>query len=178
MCFGCSDQLGVFSPVSDTVFGFCTVFSFQLTASDATVVGEIVVPGRLARGERFDFERYVSRLECWCDGDRLFADATHLIPDESDPTAPGVMGEYAVYGTLYVIMPDVDSTALANRIHKRIAEGEADSDAGATTLPNDAGVAVCALGHRAEPVIAALHGAWEEARRDLLDVGAPDGRKL
>ena len=152
-------------------------------APDATaVVGDVVVPGRLARGERFDFERYVSRFEARCDGDLLFEDATHLTPAEGDPTAPGVMGEYSVYGTLYVVAPEGDGEALSDAIHDRATEqtgdGESSARAAATTLPNGAGVVVRALGHRAEDVTAALHAAWDEARRELLDVGAPDGRKL
>ncbi|MCU4802114.1 urease accessory protein UreD [Halobacteria archaeon HArc-gm2] len=152
-------------------------------APDATaVVGDVVVPGRLARGERFDFERYVSRLACHSDGDLLFEDATHLTPADGDPTAPGVMGEYSVYGTLFVVAPERDGDALSDAIHDRVTErteaGESNARAAATTLPNDAGVVVRALGHRAEDVTGLLHAAWDEARSELLDVGAPDGRKL
>jgi len=92
------------------------------------------------------------------------------------------MGEYSVYGTLYVVAPEGDGEALSDAIHDRATEqtgdGRSSARAAATTLPNGAGVVVRALGHRAEDVTAALHAAWDEARRELLDVGAPDGRKL
>jgi urease accessory protein len=170
-------------------------------APDASaVVGEVVVPGRLARGERFDFERYASTLRVRSDGDLLVADATHLAPGDDGgpgPTAPGVLDEFAVLGTLYVLAPDRDAAALADRVHDAVtaaggtvaddAAGDVETDgapgnstevaAGATHLPNGAGVLVRALGHRTGSVTDRLHAAWDAARRDLLDVGAPADRR-
>lgn len=166
---------------------FCQDVSLTVATGGTAIVGDVVVPGRLARGERFDFERYVSRLEGRSDGELLFEDVTHLTPAESDPTAPGIMGEYAVYGTLFVVASQSDSKELSDVLHDRITgpgENEArdaaaaDVRAGATTLPNDAGVVVRILGHQTEPVNETLTAAWDEARRHLLGVGAPEGRKL
>ncbi|WP_226012084.1 urease accessory protein UreD [Halomicrobium salinisoli] len=143
--------------------------------SDATaVVGEVVVPGRLARGERFDFERYLSQVRAEGPDGLLFEDATHLTPAEADPRAPGVLGEYEIYGTLFVVDPDGDAVD-SDALHEAVADHEAR--AGATELPNDAGVAVRALGDRAETVADALHAAWDRARRELIDAPAPEGRK-
>ena len=177
---------------SDARFGQTTTVDL---APDATaVVGEVVVPGRLARGEQFDFERYASDCEVRSDGDLLVADATHLAPGANhgpSPTAPGVFGEFAVLGTLYVLAPAADAAALAERVHEAVvADGATATDAvaadrdtgpevtaGATRLPNGAGVLVRALGHRADPVTDRLHTAWDSARADLLGVGAPADRR-
>jgi urease accessory protein len=143
---------------------------------DATaVLGDIVVPGRLARGERFEFERFLSTVSVSGPDGLLFEDATHLTPAEADPTAPGVLGEFTVYGTLFVVAPDRDIAGLSDTLHEAVADGEAR--AAATALPNDAGVAVRALGDRAETVQAALHAAWTEARETLVGAPAPEGRK-
>jgi urease accessory protein len=105
----------------------------------------------------------------------LFEDATHLTPADSDPTAPGVLGEFTVYGTAFVLAPDHDRSDLSDALHAVVTGGEAR--AGATALPNGAGVAVRALGDRAETVQATLHAAWDHARQELLDAPAPSGRK-
>lgn len=164
--------------------------TLELAPSGSAIVGEVVVPGRLARGERFAFERYCSAFEVHSGGDLLVADATHLAPDERDPTAAGVLGEFAVVGTLYVVAPEAGAADLDDRLHEVVETGgdepnaDASSDgdtdrvrAGATALPNDAGVVVRALGHRTEAVSDALHAAWDEARTALLGVGAPDARR-
>jgi len=145
-------------------------------AADATaIMGEVVVPGRLARDERFDFERYHSRVRGSDPDGLLFADATHLAPAEADPTALGVLGEFTIHGTLLVVAPSPDAAALSDALHDVVADAEAR--AGATALPNGAGVAVRALGDRTETVQATLHVAWDRARRELIDAPAPNGRK-
>jgi urease accessory protein len=170
---------------------FFQAIDLDLATDASAVVGDVVVPGRLARGERFDFERYLSRLAVRRDGALLVDDATHLRPADADPAAAGVMGEFAVVGTLYALVPGDDRDGiddLSDRLHAAATDtvatsgdrDDADPDAvraGATRLPNDAGVVVRALGHRAETVTAALRAAWDEARTDLLGVGAPDSRR-
>jgi len=158
---------------------FCQDLTVDLATGATAVVGDVMVPGRLARGEHFDFERFVSRIDVWDDEDRLLAtDATHLAPADGDPTAPGVLGEHAVYGSLFVLAPDESDDTIADlsdAIHERLADATAET--GATTLPNGAGVVVRALGSESEPVTGALRDAWDEGRRCLLDVPAPEVRK-
>ena len=149
--------------------------SVDLAPGATAVVSDVVVPGRLARGERFEFERYLSRVRGTGPDGLLFEDATHLTPGDENPAAPGVLGEFTVYGTTFVLAPDHDETELSDALHTVVADGEAR--AGATALPNGAGVAVRALGDRAETVQSTLHAAWDHARIELLDAPAPSGRK-
>jgi urease accessory protein len=147
----------------------------DLAPGATAVVSDVVVPGRLARGERFDFERYLSRVRGTGPGGLLFEDTTHLTPADGDPTAPGVLGEFTVYGTMFVLAPDRDGSEFSDALHAVVTDSEAR--AGATALPNGAGVAVRALGDRAETVQATLHAAWDHARQELIDAPAPSGRK-
>jgi len=168
---------------------YCQDLTVDLAAGASAVVGDVVVPGRLAREERFEFERYAARCRVRQEGTLAVDDATHLHPADADPTAPGVLGEFAVYGTLYVLAPDADAADLSDRLHERASDatpppgsGDGGPDdaavrAGATALPNGAGVAVRALGHRAGPVMETLHAAWSAGREELLGVGAPDARR-
>jgi urease accessory protein len=162
-----------------TILHADTRYSAETTldvAADATaVVGDIVVPGRLARGEAFDFERYHSRLRAEGPDGLLFEDATRLAPAERNANAPGVLGEFDVHGTLFAVAPGADAGALSDALHDAVADREAR--AGATELPNGAGTVVRALGDRAETTQAALHAAWDRARRELLGHPAPVRRK-
>ncbi|WP_058991794.1 urease accessory protein UreD [Haloarcula sp. CBA1127] len=149
--------------------------SVDLAPGATAVVSDVVVPGRLARGERFEFERYLSRVRGTGPDGLLFEDATHLTPADDDPTAPGVLGEFTVYGTTFVLAPDHDEAELSDALHAVVTDS--DARAGATALPNGAGVAVRALGDRAETVQSTLHAAWDHTRTELLDTAAPSGRK-
>lgn len=145
-------------------------------ADDASaIVTDVLVPGRLARGERFDFERYHGRVRGFTDGRLRFEDAVELCPAESDPSVLGVMGESAVHGTCYVVDPAGDTAAMSDVVHERLAD--AASRAGVTTLPNDAGVVVRLLGDRVETVRAGLLAAWDTARHELIGAPSPDRRR-
>jgi urease accessory protein len=122
--------------------------------------GDVLVPGRLARGEAFGFDRYRADLVVrGADGD-LFVDAVDLdgdgdasAADASDvsagtdgadaavgvasPRGPAGFGDARVLGTFYAVSPDpaVDADALADRLHE--AASTAIGDAGADTDSGD-----------------------------------------
>ncbi|SDM96309.1 urease accessory protein [Halogranum gelatinilyticum] len=160
---------------------------------DATAVfGETVVPGRLARGEAFDYDRYYSRITAWDgrdDGDsadggrRLFEDVVHLAGKDA-VQGPGVFGDYRVLGNLYVVGTGFDegeAAELSDRLHERVAgdgDEETEALASASTLPRERGVVVRALGPRTDTVTTALAAAWDETRQARFGVSAPESRKL
>ncbi|ADJ14037.1 urease accessory protein UreD [Halalkalicoccus jeotgali] len=134
---------------------------------------DVVVPGRLARGECFAYDRYRSRL---CvdapDGTPLVYDALDLAPDERSPQSPGVLGEFAVVGTLYALGVE-DPDAITDRIHDRL---DSEAHAGVSLAPGDRGVIVRALGERRAPVTDALREAWAAIRESHLGARIPEGR--
>lgn len=86
---------------------------------------DVVVPGRLARGERFAYDRYRSRLRVNnSTGRPALQDSLDLAPDERSPAAPGVLGEYAVVGSFYALGIE-DCEGLSDRIHDRLADAPA-----------------------------------------------------
>jgi urease accessory protein len=146
--------------------------SLSLGADAAAVVGEVLVPGRLARDEAFEFDHAYLGTEATGPDGLLFADANDLRPAATDPRRPGVLGDHRVLGTLYA----VGDPGLSDALHERVAD-RADVRAGATHLPNDAGAMVRVLGEDTAPVRAAMRAAWDEARRALVGAPAPTRRK-
>jgi urease accessory protein len=150
-------------------------------ARDAcAIVGEVVVVGRLARGERFAFDRYRSRIHGFDgEGRRRFEDVTHLAPGDPErrhPSAPGVCGDRGVVGSLVVVAPSREPRPLSDALHEAVTDDTDGSEqcvTGATQLPTDAGVLVRVVGERSAEVRSALLAAWDRARRRLLDVPAP-----
>lgn len=103
---------------------------------------DLLSPGRLARGEVHQFERYETRFEVNNTGGLcLMAEYAMLEPRRSNPAAAGVLGDLPVYGSLYLLGSQVD----AERGAACVAEmGEPAT--GATVLPNGCGLLVRALG--------------------------------
>jgi urease accessory protein len=146
---------------------------------EATVIlGETLLPGRVAHGEAHRYDLYWGETEARRpDGSFLFADVLRLRPDGGGCLRSlGVLGPYDVIATLHVIAGQSDRARLVTLLREALA-AEDEVLAGVSELPNCAGVGVRLLGPTSKAVQAALRAAWSVARLELLDTPAPNLRK-
>jgi urease accessory protein len=150
-----------------------TVVVVDTTA--AAVVGEIVAAGRVARGETFRMTAFHSTLSAIRpSGELLFSDATDLVAGEPLDD-PGMIGGGAAVGSLHVVALDTDPDTLRASIRDHALP---PTHAGASTLPNDAGMwlrVVAATTAGAMAVVAAGH---DSARVAVLGVPLPRSRRV
>jgi urease accessory protein len=148
-------------------------------AEDATVIlGDILLPGRVARGEAHVYDLFWAETEVRDpDGALLFADTLRLRPGKvDDPGSPGMLGGYDIVAGLYVISSRTSPAEIVSVLRAALA-GVPDVLAGVTELPAGRGAAVRLLGHRSPEVRTAVHAAWDRVRTLLLGSPAPDLRK-
>jgi urease accessory protein len=143
---------------------------------EATVLlGETLLPGRVAHGEAHEYDLYWSETEVRRpDGALLFADVLRLTGLEGK--RPSVLGTHDVIAVLHVISPSADHANLVARLRSALSVCPPVL-AGVSELPNDCGVTVKLLGSSSRSVQAALRTAWNTARLELLGVPAPNLRK-
>jgi urease accessory protein len=141
-----------------------------------TMLGETLLPGRVARGERHVYDVYWAETEArTSDGTVLFADLLRLRPGEREPQSIGLLGGRDVVASLYL----VTRKAAPNQLVELLREALAADDvlAGVSELPNDCGVCVRFLGATSKAVRTAVTHAWNAARVELLGAPAPVLRK-
>ncbi|WP_246178982.1 urease accessory protein UreD [Actinomadura decatromicini] len=140
----------------------------------ATVVlGEKLMAGRLARGERHAYAAYCTDLEVRDGKGRpLFADPLRLVPEERAVTGPAVLDGFGVMATLHVVTGAASAGEVADAMHAAIAA--TGLRGGASILPGDCGAWARILGDRSPEVDAAFFRTWDAVRRLLLHVPAPD----
>jgi urease accessory protein len=146
---------------------------------DATViVGEILLPGRVAHDEAHVYDLYWAENEVQRpDGTVLFADVLRLHPGNGDdPRSIGLLGRYDVIATLYVVTRRTDPGSLVALLRAELAD-RLDVLAGVSELPNTCGAAVRLLGPTSKTVHSALRTAWNAARLVLIGAAAPNLRK-
>lgn len=144
--------------------------------SATLIFSDVLVAGRLARDERFEFQVIGSATTARSGGHILVRDRFVIEPARQRLRGPGAFGEYDVLGTLYVITRQTPAAELAEALHARVAAAP-EVLAGASTLPDGAGVIVRALGARTDRVQQVLNAAWAEARQCLTGTPLPDMRK-
>ena len=178
-----ADAGAVLEYLPDPVVPFRGSRLFQrisLTADrEATVIlGETLLPGRVAYDETHAYDLYWSETEvCRPDGTLLFSDLLRFIPaDGEHPRSIGLLGGQDVVATLYLISGRIDPRTMVSGL-RRALNSCPDVLAGVSELPNGCGAAVRLIGSTSQAVQAGLNAAWNAARLALLGIPAPDRRK-
>jgi urease accessory protein len=145
---------------------------------DSTVIlAELLLPGRVARGEIHAYDLYWAETEARRpDGTLLFADTLRLRPTEGEgPRSLGLLGGSDVVATLYIVTQRASAPRLVKLLRRAMADGEVL--AGVSELPNGCGASARFFGPTSKSVRAALANAWNAARLELLGAPVPDLRK-
>ena len=146
---------------------------------DSTVIlGETLLPGRVAHGEANVYDLYWSETEVRRpDRTLLFADVLRLNPaGGAHPTSIGLCGGHDVVASLHIIASRVDPGGLVAVLRAALAVCP-DVVVGVSELPNDCGAVARVLGDSSKRVQAAVTAAWSAVRMALLGTPAPDLRK-
>jgi urease accessory protein len=126
----------------------------QITlAPDARVIfSDLMVAGRLAHGECWQFIHYANQIEISDqDGQLLAGERIVIEPGRRSPARNGVMGAYPVLGTLWLLGTAFAADMIARRI------SAAGGPISAAVLPGNCGIVVRMLGTQLAATQHALH---------------------
>jgi urease accessory protein len=156
-----------------------------ITHTRATVAGtatllsaELLQPGRKyhGAGELFEFDLYSSTLTASRpDGTALFTEKLVAEPWRDPVRRAGVMGKFDVFANVTLITPRLS----ADPIFEQLTPGTDASTgcvAGASRLPNDAGLVYKVLGMETEPVKEKVREFWNLVRQQVLGARVPSAR--
>jgi urease accessory protein len=137
---------------------------------NATMVySELLVPGRVASGESFDYDIcYLKTNARNQDGELRFIDIAILEPKKRILKNSGVLENFDVVGTVYILAPANYIKELNSLINSMI-ESYPKVYGGATILPNSSGVMVRLLGPFASDVRDVIIEVTRITRKEILD---------
>lgn len=151
--------------------------SLTVDPSATAIVGDTLLPGRVAHGESHAYDLYWAETRASRpDGRSLFADTLRLRPADGHPTSPALLGGHDVVATIYVVSTRIDPPALVTVLRTALADC-GGVFGGASELPAGCGASARLLGHDSRSVQAAVHAVWNAARMALLGTPAPQLRK-
>lgn len=119
--------------------------------------GEVVLPGRLARGEKYQFRRYLNKtLVRSLDGELWFAETMNLLGKGNSLVDSPLFASAAVLGSLILILPRAVSTAqMLKVLGDRIDEMNTQSlDIAGSVLPGDRGLFIRAMSETTREMMA------------------------
>lgn len=119
-------------------------------ATASLSLGEIILPGRLARGEVYQFHQYLSRLQVKSPEGRMwFAETMKLLGKSNRFAQSALFASGAVLGSLVLILPEAVATsenlmALSTAIDS-LAGADGSMEVASSVLPGGRGLFVRAI---------------------------------
>ncbi len=151
---------------------FYQKITLRVHESATAIYSEIIVPGRVHSGESFEYDICYTKVVVKDQADVLkFIDVGLIEPKRHDVKSFGVLGEFKVLGTVYIINKKQDiCSKLKQEINATLRHSTAVS-CGSTLLPSNSGIVVRLLGHNSEDIKKAVYEVASIARKLIL--GAP-----
>jgi urease accessory protein len=150
---------------------FYQIVNAKIHDKGTLVYSEMLTPGRVASGESFQYDIvYMTTQAENQEGKLRFTDVYILEPKKVDLRVVGILGEYNVVGSLYVLTKNSDTKQLIQEINNILSKFPAVAT-GVTMLPHDSGVMVRMLGKTADDLKMQIYEIVNIARKAII--GAP-----
>ena len=121
-----------------------TVIKLHPTAS--LFISEIILPGRLAKNEYYDFKYYFNRLKIIdLSGKPLFIDATLHKGKDNQFKHNKLFATFPIIGSAIAILPNTNPNLLITQLNNLDLVQADNLETAITTLPNNQGILIRAL---------------------------------
>ncbi len=148
---------------------FYQIANIKVHDSATMLYSEIMVPGRVASGESFQYDIcYMKAVGKNQNDDLRFVDVAILEPKKRSMKYFGVMEGYETIGNMYIMTPKKHVEELNQQINEALG-GFANLYAGATILPNDSGVMIRMLGDQFSTLRNAIFEVVRITRKKILN---------
>ena len=139
------------------------------------IYSEVLMAGRKYHlSERFQYDVFSSTVHAaYPDGTSLFTEKFLVEPYRTGVSRLGAMGSFDVFGNAIVLTPKAHADRLLEAIEPAFDKKE-HLAAGASRLPNDAGIVFKVLGMESAPVNTVMRSFWSRVRKEVVGVPAPD----
>ena len=142
-----------------------------LSSTSSLILGEIILPGRLARGESYEFRQYLSRLRVKSsEGTLWFAETMKLLGRKNRFADSPLFSSEKVLGSLVLILPRAIATAtnlstLSTELDEIAQRDFSSIDAASSVLPTDRGLFVRAMAPTASSLQSYFKSTVNSVRR-------------
>lgn len=148
---------------------FYQIANIKVHDNATMLYSEIMVPGRVASGESFQYDIcYMKAVGKNQNDDLRFVDVAILEPKKRSMKYFGVMEGYGTIGNMYIMTPKKHVEELNQQINEALGSF-ANLYAGATILPNDAGVMIRMLGDQFSTLRNAIFEVVRITRKKILN---------
>lgn len=148
---------------------FFQTVNMKIHESGTLLHTEMIAPGRVARGESFQYDICYMKVSARNQNDTLrFIDIAMLEPKKRNMKTLGILGTFDMIGNTYILTKKCYVRQLKDEIDSSLQK-IAHVSAGTSVLPHDSGVIVRMLGNVASDLKNTIHDIIRITRRVILD---------
>lgn len=148
---------------------FYQTLKMRVHDSATMIYSEMVVPGRVASGESFEYDIcYMKAVGLNQDDHLRFTDIAILEPKVKNLNQLGVLNERTVVGSVYLLCPNTAVKSLKDELNS-ILSHNTEVVSGASILPYNSGIIVRLLGDGASALRAAIFEVVRITRKTILN---------
>ena len=141
------------------------------------VYSEILTPGRVAMGESFEYDICYLRTHCRNQDKKIrFLENTKIEPKKQRLKDFGILGEYQIVGTVYILTRKEKAIELENTINENIKNTDAVS-VGTSILPDESGIVIRILAKKTDNIFDVIFKILEISRKKILGAAFSKIRK-
>lgn len=141
------------------------------------VYSEILTPGRVAMGESFEYDICYLRTHCKNQDKKIrFLENTKIEPKKEKLKDFGVLGEYQIVGTVYILTTKENTIDLENLIDREIRNTDTVT-VGTSILPDESGIVIRILANKTNDILDIIFKIVEICRKKVLNASFSKIRK-
>jgi urease accessory protein len=156
---------------------FYQIVDLNIHVNATMIYSEIIMPGRVASGESFQYD--ICYLKALGKDQNLrlrFIDNAILEPKKNNMKVPGILGSFDVIGSIYILTNANYLKQLDSQINSNL-QSMSQISGGATILPNNSGIITRILGNSSGDIRTAIYEVLRIVRRLILDASFSGIRK-
>ena len=136
---------------------------------ETIIYSEVLTSGRVAMKESFDYD--ICYLRTYCknqDSKFRCLENMKIEPKNQNMEIQGILGEYNIVGTVYILTKKEQIIELENMINENVKKSKSIS-IGTSILPNETGIIIKILGNSTEEIFETIYKIVKISRKEILD---------
>lgn len=142
--------------------------SLDVHDNASMIYSEIIVPGRIAMNESFEYDICYLKILAKSQDKIRFVDVAMLEPKKQNLNTFGILGKQTVVGTIYIITKRDYVTELCDEINSSL-QNIVKISFGASILPHDLGILVRLTGNSASDIRDTVYEVVKMTRKKILN---------
>ena len=142
--------------------------NLNIHSNSTLIYSEILTPGRVAMKESFEYDICYLKTHCNNQNNEIrFLENTKIEPKKTRVRDLGIMEEYGIVGTVYILTRKDNISEFENNLNEYIKNSDGVS-VGTSIISDESGIIIRILGNKTENILNVVFKILDISRKEIL----------